>query len=171
MNTSWQILQTNSTKLQIYSAFPIDHGEIRIIGKVKYSDLADSKIFCEIEDHGNFEISSGQIIKLSSEIRDYPGNIRIVCSSKYDHADSVRVIIYDDHNKEVVSKKIPIQHYKGASSTETVVCVRPLYGPYASIDNILEFIAYYRTQGVHRLVLYHSSLAEEVIRQLESMQE
>jgi hypothetical protein len=55
------------------------------------------------------------------------------------------------------------------SIQEIVVCVRPLFGPFSSLSSILEFIAYYRANGIHRIIFYDLSITSTIKSLLESM--
>ena len=48
------------------------------------------------------------------------------------------------------------------SINEIVVCVRPLFGPFSSLSSILEFIAYYRVNGINRFIFYELSITSEM---------
>ncbi len=52
---------------------------------------------------------------------------------------------------------------------EIVVCVRPLYGPFSSFSSILEFIAYYRANGINKFIFYDLSITPKMRSLLESM--
>ncbi len=52
---------------------------------------------------------------------------------------------------------------------ELVVCIRPLYGPFSSLSSILEFIAYYRANGINKFIFYDLSITSIIRSLLESM--
>jgi hypothetical protein len=55
------------------------------------------------------------------------------------------------------------------SIQEIVVCIRPLFGPFSSLSSIIEFIAYYRANGIHRIISYDLSIASTISSLLESI--
>ena len=55
-----------------------------------------------------------------------------------------------------------------ASPKELVVCVRPLFGNISAI-NLLEFIAYYRLNGINRLVFYNSINTRNTTNQMNQL--
>jgi hypothetical protein len=64
---------------------------------------------------------------------------------------------------------IHFHNYQNINNKEIVVCVRPLFGN-ISIVNLLEFIAYYRINGINKLVFYNTFVeSSQLIQMLSSM--
>ena len=56
-----------------------------------------------------------------------------------------------------------------AERPDIVVCVRPFFAGYSSVASLLEFIAYYRTNGVNKFAFYAESVTDPVLQLLNSM--
>jgi hypothetical protein len=94
---------------------------------------------------------------------------RITCNI-YSNSEYVKLV--HKYERNVESKYIRIKYSEKVSSdNEIVVCVRPLYGPYDSIRSLLEFIAYYRINGISKFVIYNDSVSQRVSQLLKSMSE
>ena len=66
-------------------------------------------------------------------------------------------LMQTDHNKHATNLSYDLIHDANLSLVpqQTVVCVRPFYGNLSAI-NLLEFIAYYRSNGIDKIVFYNA---------------
>jgi len=165
--------------ISLYSAFYY-RNNITVIAIIN-QDIIDFKFFCHISTK-NFYLETDAIIEILPE--SYSDfyifvSVKIICQNvNFFNSSKVKVLLKINKNILETSSVpiVPLEQNQTELKTrskkqinEIVVCVRPLFGPFASLSSILEFIAYYRANGIQKIIFYELSIASKIKQLLHSM--
>jgi hypothetical protein len=167
--------------ISLYSAFYYKN-KISIIAILR-KDFIKTKLFCHLSvNNSNLKTEAFIEILPESYAKYYSYiSVKIICP-KLQLINSSKVKVLFKINENFLETSfipiIPIEKNETVFTTkdknlesiqEIVVCVRPLFGPFSSLSSILEFIAYYRANGIHRIIFYDLSMTSTIKSLLESM--
>jgi hypothetical protein len=114
--------------------------------------LPSSNFIQDLNDNLNrFQLNSK--ISLNASPINYSNMIsisRITLSSENIHGKS--------NNDRSVQDNLNLMR----KSPPSVICVRPLYGPYSSLISLAQFIAYYKINGISQIVFYREETTSMV---------
>jgi len=165
----WQ--KINEYGIRVYSAFKTEDNVI-ILAQITNEQNNDysTQFECLFVDENKNQIlgKSDAIFEKFKKNFNYYVSTRITCRS---HPNSQYVKLVHKNKSNVRTNYIYINYNseKGSSQNEIIVCVRPLFGPYESIRAMLEFIAYYRINGINKFIIYNESISTQVLQLLKSM--
>ena len=182
----WQKISVTETEesVYVYSAFSTNDNIncVIILAKVYYSshqlfNKYDNLFECQLID-SNLGVMTRSISAKFIKVQEHLGyeTTRITCVFPIaipNPSPRFARLIHKEV-KGLASDPILIDYVSdnsGLQTPEIVVCVRPLFGGYSSVRSLLEFIAYYRTQGIDKIVFYRESVTEPVLKLLNSMSE
>lgn len=97
-----------------------------------------------------------------SKINNFAATL-IQCSlhSKYKQNDIFVKIKFTTNSSSTESPVLKVQK-PGINNLDTVICSRPLFGPYSSLSAVIEYFAYYRANGINRFVFYDLDIGQNV---------
>jgi hypothetical protein len=167
--------------ISLYSAFYYKN-KISIIAILR-KDFIKTKLFCELSvDNSNLKTEAFIEILSESYAKYYSYiSVKIICPKlQLINSSKVKVLFKINENfletsfipiisiekNETIFKTKDKNH---ESVQEIVVCVRPLFGPFSSLSTILEFIAYYRANGIHKIIFYDLSITSTISSLLKSI--
>jgi len=156
--------------IYVYSAFKIQNNVLIIAQTTnEYNNDYGTQFQCVFTDENKSQILeiSDAIFEKFEKSFDYVST-RITCRS---HPNSQYVKLVHKNNLNVRTNYTYINYnsVKESLDTEIVVCVRPLFGPYDSIRAVLEFIAYYKINGINKFVFYNDFVSKQVLQLLKSI--
>ena len=177
----WQRLDlySHADPIYVYSAFHSAHdNNVVIIGKAYYGHKETGKKFdhqfdCVFLDDGDVSLytASDKFTNFDDHFDNFE-TTRITCQLSTLHVIRPNYVKLVDRTEAVKSDAIAIEYQKSENRTrepEIVVCVRPLFDGYSSVRDLLEFIAFYRVNGVNKFVFYKESASDQVMQLLGSM--
>jgi hypothetical protein len=148
-----------NSQLSIYSAFLSENSTVKIISAVDL-DLWSSKSQLEclfmVSENTSVKHSSNAYLKIllgaESKTNNFAATL-IQCRlhSKYEQNEVFVKIKFTINSLSTESPILKVQK-PGINNLDTVICIRPLFGPYSSLSAVIEFFAYYRANGIYRFV-------------------
>jgi hypothetical protein len=158
-----------NSQLSIYSAFLSENSTVKIISAVDL-DLWSSKSQLEclfmVSENTSVKHSSNAYLKIllgaESKTNNFAATL-IQCRlhSKYEQNEVFVKIKFTINSLSTESPILKVQK-PGINNLDTVICIRPLFGPYSSLSAVIEFFAYYRANGIYRFVFYDFDIGENV---------
>ena len=151
--------------ISIYSAFVYEK-KIIIIGVIDQK-FKTNKFYCHFRQNGVNRKSDGLVYILPESWADFYRfvSIKIICE-KSGSIDSLKTkVSFEMNDQNLETSYVTINQISSESNGKEkpiVVCVRPLFGPFTSSAEILEFIAYYSANGIQRIIFYDLSIAEDI---------
>jgi len=158
--------------IRVFSAFK-SQNNILIIAQVQYDHNSyDNQFQCVFTDQKKTIVlgESDAVFEKFEKVYDNYTKTRIRCQL---YSNSVYVKLVDKHVANIETNYIYLNPDSRdvSSDNEIVICTQPLFGPYNSIRSLLEFIAYYRINGIKKIVIYNDSISQQVSQLLQSMPE
>ena len=165
----------------VYSAFSTNYNRncVTILAKVFDSseqlfEKFDNQFECQIEDNNLTKSISAKLIEVGIAWGRLTTRIKCIFPIGVLNTRPQFVRLIQKEVKGLASDPILINYVSDSDlqTPEIVVCVhKPLSSGYSSVRTLLEFIAYYRSQEIDKIVFYTKSVSEPVLKLLDSMPE